>query len=175
MFRLFALAAAAMLAVGASAAAQGAELSVEFVHPENYRDAVYAHPYGDEQQRAEVLRDVDRHFRHLADRGLPPGDSLRIEVLDIDLAGWFEPWRFRNYSDIRVMRDITWPRFKLRYTLTRGDQVVASAEEQVVDLNYLMTVNRYSSGDRFRFAGDLDQFLARQFSRDHGEVRAVEP
>ena len=65
-------------------------------------------------------------------RGLPAGDTLTIEVLDIDLA-------------------ITWPRIKLRYALTRGDQVLSSGEDQVTNLNYLMESNRYFSGDRLRY------------------------
>jgi hypothetical protein len=171
MSRPFAFAAAAILAVGSSAATSAPDLSVVFVHPENFRDAVYSHPYGDEQERAVVLRDVERHFMRLADRGLTDGDSLRIEVLDIDLAGWFEPWRFRAYQNVRILRDITWPRFKLRYTLKRGDQVLASAEEQVVDLNYLMTVNRYSPEDRLRYEkAMLDDWFDRRIVQpaEHG-------
>jgi hypothetical protein len=166
MSRPFALVAAAILAFGASAAASAAELSVVFVHPEKFTDAVYSHPYGDAQERDVVLRDVERHLQGLADRGLPPGDSLRIEVLDIDLAGWFEPWRFRSYSNVRILRDITWPRIKLNYTLKRGDQVLASAEEQVVDLNYLMTVNRYSPDDRLRYEkAMLDEWFDKRIVR----------
>ncbi|MDM0074691.1 DUF3016 domain-containing protein [Variovorax sp. J2P1-59] len=167
----FGFAVAAMLSAGACAAVQAADLSVVFVQPENFRDAVYSHPYGSERERAAVLRDIERHLRELADRGLPPGDSLRIEVLDIDLAGWFEPFRTRSYGDVRILRDITWPRIKLRYTLTRGDQVVASAEEQVSDLNYLMTVNRYSVSDRLRYEkAMLDNWFDRRFVKpaEHG-------
>ncbi|RZL93402.1 MAG: DUF3016 domain-containing protein [Variovorax sp.] len=137
--RLLSTLAAIVVAAGASAAASAAALSVVFVDPDKFTDAVYSHPQGTEQQRAEVLRDIERHLRQLAERGLPAGDALRIEVLDIDLAGWFEPFRFRTGTDMRVLRDITWPRIKLHYTLTCGDRVIASAEEQVTDLNYLMT------------------------------------
>lgn len=160
----FSFAAAAMLAGASVVAAQPANLSVVFVHPETFRDAVYSQPYGDEQGRAPVLRDIERHLRQLADRVLPPGESLHIEVLDIDLAGWFEPFRRPTYADIRTLRDITWPRILLRYKLMRGDQLVASAEEQVADLNYLMTVNSYPVGDRLRFEkAMLDVWFDRRF------------
>jgi len=165
MSRPFGFIAAAMLAGGACAAAQAAaSLSVVFVNPEGFTDAIYSHPYGSQQERAEVLRDIERHLRQLADRELPAGDSLRIEVLNIDLAGWFEPWRNPGYADVRVLREVTWPRIKLRYPLTRGDQLLASAEEHVSDLNYLMTVNRYSVNDRLRYEkAMLDDWFDRRF------------
>lgn len=162
----------AIVAASASAAASAAALSVVFVDPDKFTDAVYSHPWGTETQRAEVLRDIERHLQQLADRQLPAGDTLRIEVLNVDLAGWFEPFRFRNGTDIRVLRDITWPRITLHYTLTRGDQVVASAQEQVADLNYLMTVNRYASGDRLRYEkAMLDDWFSRHISAPAPQAR----
>ncbi|MDN8611539.1 DUF3016 domain-containing protein [Variovorax ginsengisoli] len=144
---------AALLVAGASAQATAPALSVVFVHPERFTDAAYSHPNGSEPERLEVMRDVQRHLVQLAERGLPPGDSLRIEVLNIDLAGWFEPWRFRLQTGtyIRILRDITWPRMRLHYTLTRGDRVLADADDELSNLNYLMTVNRYSPTDRLRY------------------------
>lgn len=163
--RLTSTLAAIVVAAGASAAASAAALSVVFVDPDRFTDAAYSHPHGTEQQRAEVLRDIERHLRQLVERDLPAGDALRIEVLDIDLAGWFEPFRLRTGTDVRVLRDITWPRIQLHYTLTRGDRVIASAEEQVADLNYLMTVNRYGSSDRLRYEkAMLDDWFRRRIA-----------
>src|SRR6202007_505503 len=95
--------------------------------------------------------DIERHLQRLADRRLPESDALAIEVLDIDLAGHFEPFQFRGGNDVRIVRDITAPRIKLRYTLTRGDQVIAKGEEQLTDLNFMMSGARYSSDDRLRY------------------------
>lgn len=163
--RLLSTLAASVVAASASAAAAAAALSVVFVDPGRFTDAAYSHPQGTEQQRAEVQRDIERHLRQLVEQGLPAGDALRIEVLDIDLAGWFEPFRFRAGTDVRVLRDITWPRINLHYTLTRGDRVIANAEEQVADLNYLMTVNRYGSSDRLRYEKALlDDWFSRRIA-----------
>lgn len=74
-----------------------------------------------------------------------------MEVLDLDLAGWFNPFWPRSGGYVRVVCDIEWPRIKLRYTLRRGNQVVVSGEEQLVDMNYLMTVNRSPMSDRLRY------------------------
>jgi hypothetical protein len=58
-----------------------------------------------------VERDIEQHLQRLGARVLPEGDSLRVEVLDVDLAGHFEPLRFHSGSEVRIVRDITWPRY----------------------------------------------------------------
>ena len=144
------LAGAAVLVADASAAA-AADVSIAFVQPDKYVDAGYSRSFPGEKERAEVQRDIERHLQSLAERHLAPGDSLKIDVLDIDLAGHFEPFRFRGGADVRIVRDVTWPRIKLRYTLSRDGQVVAGAEEQISDMNYLASANRYPSTDRLRY------------------------
>ena len=144
------LGASCLLACSGMAAA-GSGLSVTFVHPEGYADAAYARPSGGELERAEVQRDIERHLQRLAERGLRIGQALRIEILEIDLAGQFEPFRFRAGSDVRIFRDVSWPRLGLRYTLTVGGQVAESREEQLTDMDYLASFNRYSRNDRLRY------------------------
>ena len=153
-----------LLAIAVPALA--ANVSVAFVQPENYTDAGYARSLASERDRAEVQREVEQHLQRLAERGLTASEALKIEVLDIDLAGQFEPFRFRNGTDVRIVRDVAWPRIKLRYTLTRDDQVVAGAEEQLADMNFLTSTNRYSSGDRLRYEkAMLDDWFERRIAR----------
>lgn len=174
MFRPLNFVVAATLALGASPAMSAADLTVVFIDPAHYTDAAYSNRYGNEKERAEVMRDVQRHLQGLADRGLAPGESLRIEVLDIDLAGWFEPFpRFRtgDYSRLRIMRDITWPRIQLRFELSHNGEVVARGEEQAKSMNYLMIVNPYGSTDRLRYEkAMLDDWFARRIvgARERG-------
>jgi hypothetical protein len=52
---------------------------------------------------------------------------------------------------VRVFRDVSWPRLRLRYTITRGDVVSESREEQLADMNYLASFNRYAKSDRLRY------------------------
>lgn len=151
MHKRFGTVVTGLLAIAGSALAAPPNLTVTYVQPERYADAGYSRSFASERDRAEVQRDIEQHLQRLAERSLPAGDALRIDVLDIDLAGHFEPWRFQGSSDVRIVRDITWPRIKLRYALTRGGHATASAEEQLADLNYLMSINRYSSSDRLRY------------------------
>jgi hypothetical protein len=83
-------------------------------------------------------------------------------VTDVDLAGRFEWWRPYAY-DVRILRDITWPRIKLRYALADGGRTVLSAEEQISDLNYLMNAGVRSSSDPLKYEKAMldDWFRAR--------------
>jgi hypothetical protein len=160
------LAGASLIAIAGSVLAAPADLTVTFLRPETYADAAYSRAYAGEKDRAEVMRDIERHLHALADRSLPPREALRIEVLDIDLAGGFEPWRGPAATDLRVLRGVTWPRIRLRYTLIRGGEVVASAEELVSDMNYLLSANRYARSDRLRYEkAMLDDWFARRIVR----------
>ena len=139
-------------------------LTVVFVDPENYSDASYSSSFANATDRAEVQREIEQHLQLLAHRSLAPGDSLKIEVLDIDLAGRVEPLRSRIGSDVRVIRDISWRRMTLRYTLTHGNQTTPSREERISDLNYLSSFNRYPSGDRLRYEkAMLDRWFKERF------------
>jgi hypothetical protein len=146
-----AFAASCLLVAAGAVSAGGGGVSITFVHPERYFDAAYARAVAGELERAEVQHDIEQHLLQLAERGLRPGESLRIEVLEIDLAGQFEPFRFAPGSDLRVFRDVSWPRLRLRYTITHGDGAGESREEQLADMNYLASFNRYAKSDRLRY------------------------
>jgi Protein of unknown function (DUF3016) len=122
-------------------ACASAAVKVNLVNPEHYIDAG---PYG--RDRARNLAEIEKAFRDLGDRYLSAGQTLTIEILDIDLAGQLEPWHFNNY-DTRFMRDITWPRMKLRYTLERGGQPLLRAEETLSDPSYLERPNTHFSNE----------------------------
>lgn len=82
------------------------------------------------------LKDLQNFLQALGPKYLPADRSVRIEVLDVDLAGDVRPVRLR--SDERIVRGrADWPRITLRYTVSSGAQVLQSAEETVSDMGYL--------------------------------------
>lgn len=156
------LAAAGFAAGGVSAAT----VSVTFVQPEKFTDASFSRGSATERDLAELQQEMQQHFQRLADRKLAASDTLAIEVLDIDLAGNFEPHRLARMSDVRVVRDVTIPRITLRYTLKQGDRVVTGSEEQLSDTAFLWTHNRYSGGDRLRYEKPmLDAWFEKRFAK----------
>jgi hypothetical protein len=60
-----------------------------------------------------VINAIRQHFIGLGNKHLSLSEDLRIEVLDIDLGGQYEWWRFP--FDARIMRDVTAPTIKVRY------------------------------------------------------------
>lgn len=111
-----------------------AGVAVEFVEPQRYTDAA-SHGYGSER---DTLRALEGHFRTLGERCLKPGEQLDIRVLNVDLAGQREWWQ-RSTADIRVMRDVTWPRLDLDYVWRDGNgRVLGEAKnERLADMAYL--------------------------------------
>ena len=96
--------------------------------------------------------EVARYFDSLGVRYLGPQQVLTLEVLNIDLAGKFEWWRKPGFDQVRILRDIYPPRFKLRYRLSEGDRTLVEGEETVVDPNYLANPAIYfSPSDPLRF------------------------
>lgn len=129
----------AVLTVG-SAASAGVKVpgvkvpgvKVHFVAPQDYVDAG---GYGVERERN--LSALERHFVQLGARCLPADQTLELRVLDVDLAGR-EEWWHRAAYDVRVMRDITWPRLELEYVWRdAAGAVLGEGRERVADMSYL--------------------------------------
>jgi len=134
--------------VAMSAAAQ-AGVTVDFVKPERFSDD----DFRNSGKRDGIVREFDDYFHRLGDRYLKDGQTLKIDVLNVNLAGRYEPWR--SLHDVRVMRDTTPPRFKLRYTLSQGGKVLISGEENVTDMTYLWNASARGSSERFAYEKDM--------------------
>lgn len=122
---------------------------VSFAQPDKYSDARLNRDYG---RGADdfVLKDLKAHIEKLGKRYLQPGQTLKMDIRDIDLAGQFEPWRV-NFQDVRFMREVTWPRIKLHYSLEQDGKTLVSRDVTVIDQSYLQHGNYYFSNDRLRY------------------------
>ena len=130
---LFTLACA--LALPAAAA-----VTVNFTNPDRFTDIG---GYGVEaQQNMDALA---RHLQALGARYLSPGQDLRVEVLNVDLAG---EKRFVGTQEIRIARgQADWPRIKLRYAVEAGGKTIASGEDDLSDPFYLQFPQKLRSND----------------------------
>jgi hypothetical protein len=113
-----------------------AEVQVTFTVPEKYVDAGLQRDGAG--ARELTLRTIHDHLVALGSRYLASSRTLKIEILDIDLAGELEWWH--GPYDIRYLRSYTWPKVKLRYTLEDSGQTIDSREELVSDPSYQMNV-----------------------------------
>jgi len=156
------IAAAAVLSapLAFSAAAQAA-VEVTYVSPDKFVDAS---PRGMRGAKADerLMVELREFLEKQAARHLKPGQDLKIEVLDVDLAGRVEAGGY----DIRIVREIDWPSIKLHYTLTQNGATLASGEERISDLNYLRNINvAYGGNDSLKYEkAMLRDWLRKRFA-----------
>jgi len=137
------MALAGLFALAAGSA--GAGVTVTYVEPDRFSDVPFP-----TWEREDTLKELTEHFTKLGN-SLPPGQDLRVEVLDVDLAGRAIP-NARMGRDIRVLRgQADWPRMTLRFSLEQNGQVLKSGEAQLSDMNYLAHTTRYFDSEPLRY------------------------
>jgi hypothetical protein len=142
---------AATLLAAAQAQAAGV-VEVKFVEPERYTDAGLGGYEIDSTTRA-----LGAHFKWLAGH-LPDGQTVKVDVLDIDLAGNV---RHGRTGDIRVLRGgVDIPRFTLRYQWLQGERVLAAGEDKISELNYMDMPRRGESRNNLPYE---ERLLTRWF------------
>ena len=118
-------------AAALAAAPAYATTVVTFLAPDGYTD-----PSNERSEAKSTLDALGDHIKRLGDRYLAPNDTLRVEVLDLDLAGWAR-WGGRDPNKVRVARGgADFPSMRLRYTLESGGRT-RTGEETISDLAYL--------------------------------------
>jgi len=112
-------------------------VTVIFHEPENFTDA-RDRPFGDTQQ--SILDGATRLLQAEIGRLLPAGQTMKVTVTDIDLAGDFEPWRGpAGASDVRIIKSIYPPRLEVSYVRTGADgQVIDQGKDVITDLAFQM-------------------------------------
>lgn len=118
-----------------------------------------------EAARGDWVVQLAEHIRERAAAGLPPGERLDVEILDVERAGEYElPWA--DTHDIRVMRDIHPPRMRLHVRRTAADgRVLDEGERRISDLAYLLGPQPLSSSDPLRYEKRMiDRWLRRELA-----------
>jgi hypothetical protein len=131
----------ALVAGSASAA-----VTVHYVEPDKFTDVPFV-----SWDREDALKQLADHFTKLGS-SLPPGQDLRIDVLDVDMAGRLIPNAHLG-RDLRVLHGrADWPRIDLRYTLEQNGQVIKGGEARLSDMNYLdHTTRHYFDSEPLRY------------------------
>ncbi len=155
----FAIALATVLVAGAAHAAGSVQVS--FVKPENFadiRDRTYS--------REQNLNALEQVITSAAQPYVADGQTLKIEVLDVDLAGEVRPGA-RAY-DVRVLRGrADWPRITLRWSIDGASP--RSGETVVQDMAYLQRIPPAMSGTALVYERRmLDDWFRTQFAKAAG-------
>ena len=158
MKRCLALAA---LFIAAGAAHAAGTVQVTFVEPEHFtdvRDRAYT--------SKEHLATLERVLVETAAPHVPDGRTLKIEVLDVDLAGEVRPG-LRAW-DTRILNGrADWPRITLRWTL--DGPAPKSGRAVVQDMAYLQRVAPPLSDSGLVYERRmLDEYFRKEFAKPIG-------
>jgi hypothetical protein len=144
-----------------------ARIHVVFVEPEKFTDARRA----EFKPNSEAVLDaIAKFMREMGEETLPPEMNLDIRVIDIDLAGNFEPWRGPQSDQVRIANQLYPPRIVLEFRVidARG-QVIQSGKRDLTDLNYQLRTF-YPMDDYLRYEKDL---LRHWFIREFSDLKAM--
>jgi hypothetical protein len=123
--------------IAATPAPAESSVSVTYVHPEQFTEN---RMYGrqDRFNRIDYLAQLKAYLIKQGQAILKPGQSLHIDITDIQLAGAYEPWRGPRWDYVRIMRDIYPPRINLDFRLVGQDgNVLREGKRTLRDLDYL--------------------------------------
>lgn len=116
----------------AAFAANAGTVTVSFVRAVDYADAG-SNPWDGEAN----LKILAGHLYKLGQATLPADQVLKIDVIELTLAGTVVMARSRGDSTRLLVGGADWPQMHLRYTLEQGGRTIASGDEWVSDRDYM--------------------------------------
>lgn len=111
--------------------------------------------------KARTFAHFEKHFATLATK-LPEGQTLLIDVQDVDLAGDVH----QNMQRVRVIKGVFFPRIKFSYqVIDSNKKSISSGDVNLKDMNFMM-------GSKLRYNQDslgyekrmLDEWFEKTFS-----------
>jgi hypothetical protein len=140
--------------------AGGGSVTVNFEAPERFTDMGRSYP---DQRGADegYLEELRSHIERTVPGRLPAGATLSLTILDVDMAGQFEPERGPNFNDVRMVRSIYPPRIHVRYTLTDASGAVrAEGERRLTDHTFDWNISPIDRNDALKHEKRLiDDFV----------------
>jgi Protein of unknown function (DUF3016) len=152
--------------------AEEGPVSVRWNDPANFSELRGSHNRN-EAERGHWVADLARYLRDRAERALPPGEHLDITITDIRRAGNYEPWHGFEYRDVRIMRELYWPRIAIDIKHTRADGTIVAEGAQVLsDPSYLGSGSMRNEGDPLRYEkAMIDRWVRRELG--HHDISAA--
>jgi hypothetical protein len=118
----------ALLGAVLALSAQAGTVEVSYDASKPHTDAGALPP-----QREERLAALAAHLRALGERRLPAGQTLQVEIVDLDLTGRVQMSK-RTLAETRVVTGrADGPRIQLRYSLRDAGATLASGEDSLHD------------------------------------------
>jgi len=147
-------------------ASLSAEVEVVFENPSVFRDIDFRYQ-GNRQGQKVYLPEIEQYILKQGKKCLLDGQSLKMTITDIDLAGEFEGWRPLPWDDVRIVKGIYPPRMTFSFELLAEDgTVLKSGEEHLVDLNFDFRVRTNNIDDLYYEKAMIRDWLQQLNSED---------
>lgn len=124
------------------------EITVTWKNPETFSD-VRAANESQSKFRDRVIAKLTKHWQEQAEQ-LPDGIKLEIVMTNLNLAGQVE-YSFAMNRDIRVVKNLYWPRMSFEYKLLDGKSVINKGQEQLSDMMFMDRGNLRSNRDVYSY------------------------
>ena len=128
--RLIPLLALALTFPPLAAADPAAQVEVVYVDPQKFTDVRNGYTQTD-SARDFYLAEIGRYIEQRAAPRLAEGDTFRVTITDVELAGDYEARR-PSVTNVRIIRDVTPARIDLRFRLARADGTVRAEGERML-------------------------------------------
>lgn len=159
----------AVMALSFTVLASGvAEVKVGWQNPEKFTDIRPASGSKKAYQQ-RVIAEFDKMWSEFA-KQLPPGYKFDVVITDLDLAGDVEPMYSgygagRTMNDIRVVKDIYFPKVSLDYVLydAKNNEVARANSVKIKDMGFMSSG---SLGFGSREFGYEKQMLEKWFHKE---------
>lgn len=118
-----------------AAADPAARVEVVYVDPQKFTDVRNGYTQTD-SARDFYLAEIRRYIEQRAGRRLADGDTLRVTITDVELAGDYEARR-PSVTNVRIIREVNPARIDLSFRLARADgTVLAEGERRLRSTGY---------------------------------------
>ena len=145
-----------------STSASWGETEVQFIKSEDFVDIGNRISIRDGE---DTLKRVTAALTERADAVLAPGQDMKIEVKDIDLAG--DPRPLGGRMDmIRVIKPLYRPAMKFSYAITQDGKTVREGTADLQDMGFMDHFNRYFRDDPLYYEKPmLDKWFEAEFGK----------
>ncbi|KAF0095666.1 MAG: hypothetical protein E1N59_442 [Puniceicoccaceae bacterium 5H] len=134
-----------------------AQLTVNYLEPDEYKDIAYPTNRDDQKALNAVSKELNEKLAKLYEKnfGKENPQPLELTFEEIDLAGEYEWWRV-DLDDTRIIKDIYPPRMVISYKL-KDDQgnVVSEGTKNLTDLGFQMTAGPRSNWENLYYEKEL--------------------
>ncbi|MFC3814527.1 DUF3016 domain-containing protein [Lysobacter sp. GCM10012299] len=138
-------------------------VSVRWEDPSKFTDIRYSRNRW-EAVRGNWVEELAEHVRKSAEKRLPPGQRLDVDIVDIRRAGSYEPWHGPDLDDTRIIRDIYPPRMTVNFRHTDANgTVLAEGERKLSDTGFMIGASPVTNSDILRYEKSMiDSWLTRE-------------